>query len=272
MNVTLRDVCTRLDVLWPASGASDWDVVGIVTGDPHAPVRRIHLAVDPVAESVAEAIELGADLLITHHPLLLRGITAVATDTAKGSVLHDLIRSGTALVAAHTNADVVENGTSGVLAAKLGLLDVVPLEVGESPSRGIGRRGRLRTPRTLGEVARDLAEILPATATGVRASGDFDKLITTISLCAGAGDSLLNHPLVLDSDLYITSDLRHHPASEFRELSRLTTGPALIDTSHWASEWLWLDTAAQELRNSLPGIPVTVSELRTDPWDFVVTQ
>jgi len=103
-------------------------------------------------------------------------------------------------------------------------------------------------------------------------SGDFDAPIETIALCAGAGDSLLSHPDVLSADVYITSDLRHHPASEARENARVVGGPALIDVSHWASEWLWLDTAARELAAELPGVAVTVSDLRTDPWDFVVTQ
>ena len=79
--------------------------------------------------------------------------------------------------------------------------------------------------------------------------------------------------MVAASDVYITSDLRHHPASEAREQARVTgSGPALMDVSHWASEWLWLDTAAAQLRVALPGVRVMVSDLRTDPWDFVVTQ
>ena len=96
--------------------------------------------------------------------------------------------------------------------------------------------------------------------------------MTTVALCAGAGDSYLDEPAVQASDVYITSDLRHHPASAFRETARLTDGPALIDVSHWASEWLWLDTAADELRTALPDVTVTVSELRTDPWDFAIVQ
>jgi putative NIF3 family GTP cyclohydrolase 1 type 2 len=72
--------------------------------------------------------------------------------------------------------------------------------------------------------------------------------------------------------VFITSDLRHHPASAAREDAFAGGGPALIDVSHWASEWLWLETAAEQLRNALPGLIVTVSELRTDPWDFVIVQ
>jgi len=70
--------------------------------------------------------------------------------------------------------------------------------------------------------------------------------------------------------VYVTSDLRHHPASEARENARLGRGPALLDISHWAAEWLWLDVAAEALRAALPEVTVTVSELRTDPWDFAL--
>jgi putative NIF3 family GTP cyclohydrolase 1 type 2 len=132
--------------------------------------------------------------------------------------------------------------------------------------------GTLGAPTTLGRLARQLGELLPPTASGIRVSGDFDAQVSTIALCGGAGDSLLNEPLVLGADVYITSDLRHHPASEARENARVGGGPALIDVSHWASEWLWLDTAAQEIRSALPDVRVTVSELRTDPWDFAVVQ
>ena len=77
---------------------------------------------------------------------------------------------------------------------------------------------------------------------------------------------------MLAADVYITADLRHHPASEAREQAMLGTGPALIDVSHWASEWLWLAAGADELRAAHPDLEIEVSDLRTDPWDFQVVQ
>jgi dinuclear metal center YbgI/SA1388 family protein len=254
------------------SGAESWDAPGLLSGDPNASVTHIHLAVDAVLDTVDEALGLGADMLFVHHPLLLRGVTAVAEDRYKGAALARLIRGGCALLAAHTNADVVETGTSAVFADHLGLTGIRPLEPGTHPNRGIGRVGTLPEPTTLGMLARALGALLPSTAGGIRVSGEFDKPISTIALCGGAGDSLLGNTAVLDADVYITSDLRHHPASEFRENARHNNGPALIDVSHWASEWLWLDTAATQLRAALDGVTVTVSDLRTDPWDFVVVQ
>jgi dinuclear metal center YbgI/SA1388 family protein len=277
MPSTVSDVNAVIERLWPLSGAEAWDAPGLLSGNPSAPVARIHLAVDAVADVVDEAVAAGVDLLLVHHPLLLRGVTSVAEDRYKGSMLAKLIRADCALIAAHTNADVVETGTSAAIASRLGLqnsqpITPAPTAAGETATRGIGRVGRLGEPTTLGRLARELADILPPTASGVRVSGEFDRPIDTVALCGGAGDSLLSEPAVLSADVYITSDLRHHPASEARENAKISGGPALIDISHWASEWLWLDTAAQELRDAIPGLVVTVSELRTDPWDFTVVQ
>jgi len=273
MPVTVLEVNRVIETLWPLSGAEPWDAPGLLAGDPSATVERVHLAVDAVLDTVDEAIDAKADLLLVHHPLLLRGVTTVAEDRYKGAALSRLIRAGVALVAAHTNADVVETGTSAVIASRLGLVDVTPIVPSRDvPTRGIGRSGALASPLTLGKLAALLGEILPPTAGGIRVSGDFDQVVTTVALCGGAGDSLLSETAVQDADVYVTSDLRHHPASEARENARVGAGPALIDVSHWASEWLWLDTAAEELRKALPALTVTVSDLRTDPWDFVVVQ
>ena len=271
-DVTVTDLVRIAAELWPLSGAEAWDSIGLVAGDLQAAVTAVHLTVDAVPDTADEAIAVGADVLLAHHPLLLRGVTSVAEDRFKGAVLSRLIRGGCALYTAHTNADVVASGTSAVLAGLLGLADTVPISEAANGLGGVGRVGTLAEPTTLGRLARRLAEFLPPTASGVRVSGDYDAEISRVAVCAGAGDSYLDDAEVQASDVFITSDLRHHPASAFRETARLSGGPALIDVSHWASEWLWLDSAAAELRTSLPGVTVTVSELRTDPWDFAIVQ
>ncbi|NRG39411.1 Nif3-like dinuclear metal center hexameric protein [Rathayibacter sp. VKM Ac-2835] len=267
---TLRDVHAVIDRLWPEGAAEDWDAPGLVTGDPAAQVERILLTVDVVADTVSEAVDGGYQLLLAHHPLLLRGVTSIAEDGYKGRLLAELIRHGCALVSAHTNADIVADGVSDVIATRLGLTGTTPLVPGQDPSVGLGRVGDLAEEVTLGRLARAVAELLPATAGGVRAAGDYEAPVRRVSLCGGAGDSLLDSPAVRTSDVYITADLRHHPASEAREKARHGTGPALLDVSHWASEWLWLDIAAAALRTALPGVVVDVSETRTDPWDFAI--
>ena len=268
----LLDVVSAAHSLWPLAGAEEWDSPGLTVGNNASPVSRILLAVDAVDATVTEAIAVEADLLLTHHPLLFRGVTTVAEETYKGGLLSRLIRGNVALLACHTNADVVENGVSDVIAQALGLTGISPIAIGATPAIGIGRVGNLSVPETLGALARRLGKILPATASGIRVSGEYDQVISRVALCGGAGDSLLAEPAVTHADVYITSDLRHHPAQESRERSLMTSGPALIDVSHWASEWLWLETAAQQLRLLFPEVDVLVSDARTDPWDFVVVQ
>jgi dinuclear metal center YbgI/SA1388 family protein len=123
----LREVVDALDALYPPSWAESWDAVGLVVGDPDAVVRRVLFAIDPVTPVVAEAAERGADLLVTHHPLYLRGTTSVAATDPKGRVVHRLIAGGCGLFVAHTNADVASPGVSDALAARLGLVDLRPL-------------------------------------------------------------------------------------------------------------------------------------------------
>lgn len=267
---TLRDLRRIAERLWPAETAESWDRVGLVTGRDDAPLRRVLLAVDAVRATVDEAIECGADALVTHHPLLLRGVHTVAEDTAKGALLAALIRADCALLAAHTNADQPEGGVSDVLAERLGLHDHAPLVPGEDPASGIGRVGTLAEPTPLREFAVRIAEALPATITGVRVAGDPEREISRVALCGGAGDSLLDHPLVRGADVYVTSDLRHHPAQESLEQSLAVGGPALVDVSHWAAESLWLQGAAERLSERLPGVEFRVSERRTEPWTFSV--
>ncbi len=267
---SLADFTQVAEQLWPTATAESWDRVGLVSGDRRAPLTRVLLAVDAVHDTVDEAVEWGADLLFTHHPLLLRGIHTLAEDTAKGALLAKLIRAGCALYAAHTNADAPEGGVSDVFARRLDLRDDAPIVPGADPTAGIGRVGVLAAPTTLREFAERVAGVLPATVSGARVAGDPEQRVERVALLGGAGDSLLDHPLVRGADVYVTSDLRHHPAQEALELSAASGGPALIDVPHWASESLWLAGAADRLAAALPGVEFRVSTRRTDPWTFSV--
>jgi dinuclear metal center YbgI/SA1388 family protein len=273
---TLGAVLLAVEELWPESLAEEWDEVGLVAGHPAAGVSRILFAVDPTLEVIEEAIEFGAELLITHHPLLLKGVTSVAATTAKGRAVHRLIESGTGLLTVHTNGDSAVGGVSDVLADALGLQNVVPLTpaVNGLPEEGIGRVGDLEEMTTLADFAARVFGILPSVAGGVRVAGDPDGLVRRVALCGGAGDSLFGEVRASNADVYLTADLRHHPASEAREAA-VNDRPYLIDVSHFASEWLWLPAAAEALGNVLADqghdIEIRVSTTNSDPWDFILT-
>ena len=382
--LTLQDVVRGLERRYPPRTAEPWDSVGLVVGDPGQEVKKILFAMDPVATVVDEALEWGADLIVTHHPLLLRGITSVAATSAKGSIIHRLISGGCALYTAHTNADSALQGVNDALADAIGLVDLEPLvpaagpdldkhvvfvptepedllltvvdamseagagqigdysgchwqvagtgsfrpEAGASPTigavgktefvsehrlemiapasrraavvramrqahpyeepafdvlnlaqlpapTGLGRVGRLPAPLTLRQFAQQVAAALPATEQGIRVAGDAEARIQRVAVCSGSGDSLFDQVRAAQVDAYVTSDLRHHPASEARETALLGTGtPYLIDTAHFASEWPWLRYGARDIAADLAAsgfeVQVRVSERRTDPWDFRV--
>lgn len=383
-SLTLQNVIEGLERRYPPRTAEAWDAVGLVVGDPQQPVRKILFAMDPVSTVVDEALEWGADLIVTHHPLLLRGVTSVAATTAKGAIIHRLIAAGCALYTAHTNADSALRGVNDALADAVGLIDTEPLvpaagddldkhivfvpaepenlvleivdamsaagageigdysgchwqvtgtgsfrpEAGANPAIGVvgetefvtehrlemiapaarraevvramktahpyeepafdvfnlaqlpaqiglGRVGRLPEPVTLEEFARRVAAALPATEQGVRVAGDPDAMVERVAVCSGSGDSLFNQVRSANVDVYLTSDLRHHPASEARETALLGSGkPFLVDTAHFASEWPWLEYGAQDIASDLAAtgheVQVRVSTRRTDPWDFRV--
>ena len=264
--VTLAEVVDLLERRYPPALASDWDAVGLACGDPSATVTRVLFAIDPVMAVVDEALLLQADLIVTHHPLLLRGVHSVAAVDHKGGVVHTLISHGIGLFTAHTNADHADPGVSDALAAALGVEDLRPVlpEAGD-PATGLGRVGRLPSPMTLSALVDRVADVLPATEHGLRVAGDPDALVSTVAVCGGSGDSLLPEAARV-ADVYVTSDLRHHRTQEHLA----DGGCALVDVAHWASEWPWLPVAADALRADLAErgstVEVHVSTIPTDPW------
>lgn len=347
MTTTIADVIAVLARAYPPELAEPWDAVGLVCGDPDQPVSRVLVAVDPVPDTVAEAFELEAQLLVTHHPLLLRGVHGVPLDSPKGALVHHLIRSGVGLYTAHTNADSADPGVSDALAAQLGVTVTGVLQpravevqdkivatippgpdtgrvvaaltaagatlVGEGGraefvlprrnrrtvvealrathpdlqpafdlvelvpppgTRGLGRVGELEQPETLRDFVERVVGALPATAWGVRAAGDPERTIRRVAVCGGAGDSAFEAATASGADVYLTADLRHHPASEHLLAGSLPgkSTPALVDVAHWASEHPWCDQAASVIGRELGStVEVCVSWRRTDPWTIGLT-
>jgi len=272
-DLSLRDVVAALESLYPLESAAEWDRVGLVTGDLDQPVRRVLFALDPTLAVIDEAREWGADLLVTHHPLLLRGVHSVATSSAKGASVTALVRAGVALWVGHTNADVADPGVSTVLADALGLDDQRPLS--SEGSYAVGRVGRLAAPVSLAEFADVVAAVLPDTAGGIRVSGDPDGAVRTVAVMGGSGDDRFDDVRACGADVYVTADLRHHPVLEAREEAR-GGRPYLVDAGHWATESLWLQSGRERLLSALgetrgaTRVETRVSTIRTEPWTFVV--
>ncbi|WP_261557882.1 Nif3-like dinuclear metal center hexameric protein [Frankia tisae] len=293
---TVGDCVAVLEQAYPPAWAQSWDAVGLAVGDPEAPVSAVLFAVDPTVEVAVEAAG-GAQLLVTHHPLFLRGTHGVAETGPGGRVVATLIRAGVALYTAHTNADVADPGVSDALAAAIGLRRVGPLDQdqaqaeeqaqAENPAqaggtarppagdaavpapavcRGLGRIGELPEPEPLDRFCARVARALPATAGGVRATGAADQLVRRVAVCGGSGGELAGAARAAGADVLVTADGRHHHV-----LDAVGEHPiAIVDVAHWASEWPWLAQATARLEAGLRTrgrtVSASVSAIVTDPW------
>lgn len=266
---TVQHICDLMEQWYPANTAESWDKNGLILGDPTREVRRIHLALDPVTATVNEAAAEGADMLITHHPLYLRGASFLPESDPKGAMVATLIRNNMALLNAHTNADAAVDGVADALGRIAGLENAEPLNPAGVDQAGnpigLGRIGDVE-PITFGEYADRIASALPAGPHGLLLSGDEAATIRRVAVSGGSGDHFLDLARAKGADVYLSADLRHHPASEHMEGGK----PFLLSASHWASEVVWLPILALKLRNAAQAanveLTVKVSTIVTEPW------
>lgn len=260
----LSELLSTFEEAWPAAQAEEWDSVGLAVGSNQLEISSVLVSVDLTHEVIDEAIELGAELILTHHPLLLKAVDNVSEDKLKGSLISRLIRQSIATYAAHTNADVQVDGASSAMARAFGLESLQAL-VPTDGGFGHGVIGFLPKPVTLADFAAVVSNALPITARKVAYSGKPDALVSKVAICSGAGDSFLPIVLNSDADVYVTSDLRHHPTLDAISTPRSTGALSLIDVSHWAAESLWVGAAVNRL-SEIPNLRVIASKLNTDPW------
>nr|WP_300336599.1 Nif3-like dinuclear metal center hexameric protein [Actinomyces sp.] len=264
---TVGQVVTLLRRIAPNELAESWDSNQLICGDPADPVRTVLLAVDPLPAVVDEAIKTGVDMVITHHPLFLRGTDHVSATTSKGRSVHRLIRAGIALANAHTSWDSASGGVADALAAAVGLTQTVVLSPSQAdPGLGIGRVGDLETPTTLRAFAQAVAAALPDSAPGLLVGGDLDAEVRRVAVSGGSGDSLLGAARDAGADVFVTADLRHHPATDHLAEGR----PYLLCGTHWATEWVGLPPLATRLEAEAAALgrrlTAQVSRVVTDAW------
>lgn len=264
--VKLEQLTEFFEELWPSVSADDWDRVGLSVGSLDQEISKVLLSVDVTKSVLEEAKALGCNLVLSHHPLLLRGVNEVSEQSLKGQLVSFAIKSDIAIFSAHTNADKAAIGTAAALANLFGLTSTRQLD----QETGHGLVGELSSPESLIEFATKIAKSLPSVAAGLKVAGDPEKLIHRVALSPGAGDADLGKAMAAGVDVFITSDLRHHPAQDFLETPGHQT--ALIDIAHWASESVFLTSVAKAITERFSDLEVVLSDVRTDPWDFAVMQ
>jgi dinuclear metal center YbgI/SA1388 family protein len=244
--------------VWPISASEDWDNPGLISGSLDSEHSKVLVTVDITNEVLQEALDSHCTLVIAHHPLLLGGIDSLRQDLYKGALLAKAIKNDVSLFAAHTNADVVSGGVSDSLAKKFGIENTTALD---GNPEGHGRVGKI-TPQKLSKFLETIKKALPETARGISFIGNPEMQVQTVAVVAGSGMSFVNE---VSADVFITSDIKHHPALDFKQQSN--SEKALVEISHYSAESIWLEGVSKQLLAS--GLEVVISKTNTDPWDGV---
>lgn len=240
---TLKAVLGILEEIAPSHAAEDWDNPGLQMGHLSQEVGKIFISLDPTLKSLRKAVKRNAQVLLTHHPLILDPISSLNRDRYPGDVIFEAIERGISIVAAHTNLDAARGGINDGLADLFGLQEVEVLEKrSDLAEGGLGRIGDLPEPVRLSEMTKRIKVILGAEK--IRVVGRKGRRIERVAVVGGAGGGMVALALKRGAQLLITGEVRHHEALEAEAL-----GLVLIDAGHFQTEKSALKPFVNHLRN-----------------------
>lgn len=272
-NACVGDIVRVMEQLAPKVLAEEWDNCGLQLGSARRPVHKIWVALDPLPAVVLAAADQKVDLLITHHPLLLRPLRSIDVETPTGKIIETALAACLAIYSAHTNLDCAREGVNEILCRALGLKDLVPMVPNEAVHRegetgsllGMGRIGRVKQPITLEDLSAQVKRQLNLSS--VKVAGDPLMVINQVAVCSGSGSGLLETFLSTEAQAYISGDLRYHDARRVEEMDR-----ALIDVGHFSSEHLVIAPLVEQLRDAVQakGWSVAIDPCTLEHDPFVV--
>jgi dinuclear metal center YbgI/SA1388 family protein len=257
MPLTVQSVSAAIEAIAPVSLAAPWDAVGLQVGDPADEVTGLLLAVDATLEAVAQASDVGAQMLVVHHPLLFSPLERVVAGDPTADVTAGLIRRGISLYAAHTNLDVAAHlGTAAALAEVLELQEPRVLSAGMTATNveivGAGRIGAV-TATTAGVFAARVASTLRAPAT--RLFGNPDAAVGRVAVIPGSGGGGIAEARAFGADLLVTGELKHHELLEAR-----ARGLVVVLAGHLQTERAVLPLLQRHLSQTLPELEITIHD------------
>ena len=242
MSVSVKDICDWINAIAPFERAEEWDNVGLLAGRADMQVSGVLCALDLNFGVIEEARRLGANLIVTHHPILFRGRKNLREDDAEGRMLCELIRGNIALIAAHTNFDNAQPGVNDALAARLELKNVQALEN--------GMRAGETSVHTLAQM-RDL--VSAALDAPVRCYGEAGRQVKKAAVLGGAGEDFWPQALAAGADVYITGECAHHKAWDAYQ-----SGLCVLEAGHAATELPAIEMLAEGLQNAADGVQCNV--------------
>lgn len=254
------DIKETIEKICPENLAYPWDNVGLLCGDKNKEVKTILVTLDANVNVVKEAISLKADMIVSHHPILLGGIKRIDYSTPTGEMLKLLIENNIPLFAAHTNMDTTKGGINDALAKLFELDNIKILEHHtENTEAGLGRYGKLKKPIKLSELAELTKKNLKTPC--VRVSGKLDTKISTLAVASGSCSEIIPLAKKLGCDAIITGDMKYHNTIDNAE-----TGISIIDAGHYPTEIIVMDIFENILKNT--GVKIIKSENK-DIFQFI---
>ena len=249
-----KDVMYEIEKEYPLNYALSWDNVGLLVGRDDKEVKRIYIALDATDEVIDEAVRTGADMLITHHPMIFSPIKRIHNLDFVGERILKLIQNDISYYAMHTNYDVL--GMADLSGDKMNMKNAEILEVTaegdigkEDEPEGIGRVSDLETPMTLRECCEDVKSAFHLGA--VKVFGNLEEKVKRIAICPGSGKSVIQAALDKNADVLITGDIGHHEG-----LDAIDMGMCVIDAGHYGLEHVFIDDMKQFLCDQTENLEV----------------
>ncbi len=249
------EIIDKLEALSPTEFAEEWDNIGLLAGRRDKEVRTVYIALDATDAVIGEAVRLGADLLLTHHPLIFKKMSRVNTDDFIGRRVCELIRNDISYYAMHTNFDVM--GMADAAADELSLKDRRVLDVtyeDDISKEGCGRVGELKDSMRVEALAGLVKEKFHVP--NVRVFGDLDSPVRTVAVMPGSGGGFIQDALAAGADAMIT-DVCHHEG-----IDAVAQGLAVIDAGHYGIEKLFISYMEEFMKRELPGVQIYKAEIR----------
>ena len=246
----VKDIIKVIEDFAPLSIQEGWDNSGLCVGSPEDEVTSLLLALDCTPALVDEAVACGADMIITHHPLIFSGLKKISPDNMVGEAVIKAIRAGISIYAAHTNADKVLAGVSGAMAAKLGLENVRILE-DEGTGTGLGAVGDLPEPMTAEHAVALVKERFALKC--MKASRPISGMISRVAMCGGSGGSLIGAAQKAGAQLYISGDISYHNFFTPEDFM-------IMDIGHYESEIEIVDILFSLIKKNFPNFAVRITQ------------
>ena len=257
---SIREIISAIETLAPPEIQEKWDNTGwqVRTQTPDTECTGVLVCLDVSPAIVEEAVGLGANLIISHHPIIFKGVSHITGETKTERVILDAIRNGISIYSSHTALDSAPRGINARLAGMLGLTDTEVLDPAAGPETGLGRIGNLPQPMSEDDFVALVRDRLDAS--WLRVTPGTGRLVRRVALCGGSGSEFIADAIRRGADAYVTSDTRYHPLIDFgREI-------LIVDTCHFESEKCAKSIFSEEISEKFPNFAVYMSARENRPW------